>query len=121
MQNIHSLYLILTNITNRAFIHWWSFLDIDPKNNLFLFDSFGLEGFKLFIVNNDQEIISKLLYNFQKCKLKPTIQKLQLCTMKFCIWTWQKLDQKVKSQLTETVQKIFHLLQQFASLKKLIV
>ena len=121
MQNIHSLYLILTNITNRAFIHWWSFLDIDPKNNLFLFDSFGLEGFKFFIVDNDQGIISKLLYNFQKCKLKPTIQKLQLCTMKFCIWTWQKLDQKVKSQLTETVQKIFHLLQQFASLKKLIV
>ena len=33
--------------------HWWSFLDIDPKSNLFLFDSFGLEGFKLFIVNND--------------------------------------------------------------------
>ena len=21
--------------------HWWSFLDIHPKNNLFLFDSFG--------------------------------------------------------------------------------
>ena len=110
-----------TDKHNELGIHWWSFLDIDPKNNLFLFDSFGLEGFKLFIVDNDQGIISKLLYNFQKCKLKPTIQKLQLCTMKFCIWTWQKLDQKVKSQLTETVQKFFHLLQQFASLKKLIV
>ena len=26
--------------------HWWSFMDIHPKNNLFLFDSLGLEGFK---------------------------------------------------------------------------
>ena len=44
--------------------------------------------------------------------------KLQLCTMKLCVWTWQKLDQKGKSQLTETAQKFFHLLEQFAKLKK---
>ena len=34
-------------------VHWWSFVDIHQKNNLFLFDSFG---FKLFIVVNDQDI-----------------------------------------------------------------
>ena len=39
-------------------IHWWSFIDIKPKNSLFLFDSFGLEGFKLFIVDNDQQVIN---------------------------------------------------------------
>ena len=61
--------------------HWWLFLDINPKTNLFLFDSFGLEGFKLFIVDNDQDIINKLLYNFEKCKLNPKIHKLQLCAM----------------------------------------
>ena len=44
--------------------------------------------------------------------------KLQLRTMKFCVWTRQKLDQKGKSQLTETVQNFFHLLEQFAKLKK---
>ena len=38
--------------------------------------------------------------------------------MKFCVWTWQKLDQKAKSQLTETAQIFFHLLEQFAKLKK---
>ena len=98
--------------------HCGSFLDIDPKGNLFLFNSFGLEGFKLFIVNNDEDIVDKLLYNFQKCKLEPATQKLQLCAMKFCVWTWQKLDQKAKSQLTETAQSLFHLLEQFAKLKK---
>ena len=72
--------------------HWWIFLDIDPKSNLFLFDSFDLERFKLLIVNNDEDIINKLLYDFQKYKLEPTTQKLQLCTIKFCVWTWQKVD-----------------------------
>ena len=61
-----------------------NFMDINPKNNSFLFDSFGIEGFKLFIVNNDQDIVNKLLYNFEKCESKSN-QKLELCTMKFCV------------------------------------
>ena len=71
---------------NEPGVHWWSFMDINPKNNLFLFDLFGLERFKLFIVNNDQQIISQLLYNFKKWESK-TNQKLQLCVMKFCVET----------------------------------
>ena len=92
-------------------------MDIHPKNNLFLFDSFVLEGFKLFIVNNDRQIINQLLYNFKKCESK-TNQKLQLCVMKFCVETWQKMSQKTKDQLTDTAQNFFHLLEQFAKLKK---
>ena len=106
-----------TDIENEPGIHWWSFMDIHPKNNLFLFDSFGLEGFKLFIVNNDQHIINQLLYNFNKCQSK-TNQKLQLCIMKFCVESWQKMPQKTKDQLTDTAQNFFHLLEQFAKLKK---
>ena len=88
-----------TDKENEPGVHWWSFLDIDPKNNLFLFDLFGLEAFKLFIVNNDQQIINQLLYNFGKCKIKSN-EKLTLCSMKFCVETWQKMQQKTKGQLT---------------------
>ena len=98
-------------------IHWWSFIDIQPKNNLFLFYSFGLESFELFIVENDQQVINELLYNFKKSELK-TNQILKLCIMKFCADTWHKMSQKTKDQLTDTAQKIFHLLEQFAKLKK---
>ena len=59
-----------TDKENEPGVHWWSFIDIHPKNSLFLFDSFGMEGFKLFIVNNDQDIINELLYNFKKCERK---------------------------------------------------
>ena len=85
-----------TDKENEPGVPWWSFMDIHLKNNLFLFDSFGIEGFKLFIVDNDQDIINKLLYNFKKCEVKST-QKLKLCTMKFRVGTWQKMSQKEKT------------------------
>ena len=92
-------------------------MDIHPKNNLFLFDLFGIEGFKFFIVNNNQKIINELLHNFKKCDSKSR-QKWKLCTMKFCVETWQKMSQKTKDQLTDTAQNFFDLLEQFAKLKK---
>ena len=107
-----------TDKENEPGVHWWSFMDIHPKNNLFLFDSFGIEGFKLFIVDNDQDIINELLYNYQKFESKSS-QKLKLCTMKFCVETWQKMSQKTKDQLIDTAQNFFHLLEQIAKLKKI--
>ena len=97
--------------------HWWSFLDIQPKNNLFLFDSLGLDGFKIFVVNNQETVINELLYNFKRCESQSN-NKLTLCSMKFCVKTWRKMSQKTKSQLTETAQNLFHLLEQFAKLKQ---
>ena len=102
---------------NKPGKHWWSFLDIQPKNNLFLFNSLGLDGFKIFIVNNQETVINELLYNFKRCEAQSN-KKLTLCSMKFCVNTWQKMSQKTKSQLTETAQKLFHLLEQFAKLKQ---
>ena len=95
-----------TDKENEPDVHWWSFMDIHPKNNLFLFDSFGLEGFRLFILNNDQQIMNQLLYNFNKCQSKIN-QKLQLCIMKLCVESWQKMSQKKKDQLTDTAQIFF--------------
>ena len=90
---------------------------IHPKKNLFLFDGLGIEGFKFFIVNNNQKIIDELLYDFKKCDSKSN-QKMKLCAMKFCVETWQKMSHKVKEQLRNTAQNFFHLLEQFAKLKK---
>ena len=71
-----------TDKENQPGVHWWSFLDINPKNNLFLFGPLGIEGLKFFIVDDDQDIINELFYNFKKCESKSN-QKLKLCTMKF--------------------------------------
>ena len=103
---------------NKPGTHWWSFMDIHPPKNLLLFDSLGLEGFKFFIVHNDENIIDELLYNFKKCKVSLVNQKLTLCTMKFSINVWEKLPHTKKEQLTDTAQNFFHLLAQFAKLKR---
>ena len=38
--------------------------------------------------------------------------------MIFCVETCQKMSYKTKEQLTDTAQTFFHLLEQFAKLKK---
>ena len=91
-------------------------MDIHPRKNLLIFDSLGLEGFKFFIVDNDENIIDELLYNFKKCKI--TNQKITLCTMKFSTNNWEKLVHTKKEQLTDTAQNFFHLLNEFSKLKK---
>ena len=45
-------------------------------------------------------------------------EKLKLCIMKFCVDIWHKMSQKTKDQLTDITQNFFHLLEQFAKLKK---
>ena len=114
----YSFAIFNTDKHNEPGTHWWSFMDILPKQNLFLFDSFGLEGFKLFTVDNDKSIIDELLFNFRKCKVSLTSQKITLCTMKFSTNTWEKLAHNKREQLTGVAQNFFHLLTQFAKLKK---
>ena len=42
--------------------HRWSFLNLHPKKEIFVFDSFGFEGFKEFVIQDDQKIINKIFY-----------------------------------------------------------
>ena len=83
-----------------------------------LFDSLGLDGFKFFIVENDAKIIDELLFNFKTYKISLTDETLTLFEMKFSVDSWKNMTHTKKEQLTETAQNFFHLLQQFAKLKK---
>ena len=49
--------------------HWWSILNIYPKKQLFLFDSYGFLGFTVFIEQDDGDIINKS-YTTQRSLLK---------------------------------------------------
>ena len=91
-------------------------MDIHPQKSLLLFDSLGLEGFKFFIIDNNENIIDELLYNFKNCKVSLNNQKINALHNE--IYSWVKLVHSKKEQLTDTAQKIFQLLTQFAKLKK---
>ena len=51
------------------------------KKEIFLFDSFGFEGFKEFIIDNDRNILNKILFGIKKFKKKD--KKVTLITLKF--------------------------------------
>ena len=55
-----------TDGSSKRDTHWWSILDIEPKTDIFFFDSFGLDGLKHFIVQDDQKIVEKVLYGTEK-------------------------------------------------------
>ena len=58
------------------------------------------------------------MYNFKKCKNDNANSKIKLCSMTFDSNIWDKMSNHKKSQLNETATYFFHLLYQFAKLKK---
>ena len=46
--------------------HWRSLLNIEPRNELFFFNSFGLEGLKQFNIQDDKRTIDKILVGTDK-------------------------------------------------------
>ena len=53
---------------NKSGTHWWSFLNLHPKKEIFLFDNLGFEGFKQFIIQNDKKVLYKILFGMEKLK-----------------------------------------------------
>ena len=39
-----------TDRTETEGTHWWGIVDIQPKTEIFLFESFGVKALKIFIV-----------------------------------------------------------------------
>ena len=57
-----------TGRTNEGGIHSWIILNILPKSELLLFDSFGIRGMRHFIVSEDKKIVGKVLRGLQSWK-----------------------------------------------------
>ena len=67
-------------------LSWYS-----SKKDLLLFNSFGFVGFKQFIVDNDKDIIDKMLFNLEKFNKKDT--KINLVSLTFSIESYQKIKE----------------------------
>ena len=51
-----------TDDSSKSGTHWWSILDIEPRADIFFFDSYGIEGLKHFIIQDDKKIVDKILF-----------------------------------------------------------
>ena len=55
-----------TDVSDKTGTHWWSILDIEPRNDILLFDLFGLDGLKNFIIQDDKKTIHKILIRIEQ-------------------------------------------------------
>ena len=101
-----------TDRSDRAGTHWWSFLDLHPKKEIFLFDSFGFEGFKKFIIDNDRKVLNKVLFGLNK--FQKSDHKIILISVKFSMSEYEKI--KDTKQLKTTTQDLLHLMYEFGKL-----
>ena len=101
-----------TDRSNKDGTHWWSFLDLHPKKEIFLFDSFGFTGFQKFVIDNDRNTLNKILFGIEKFKKKD--QKITLISLKFSMSEYEKI--KNANTLRETTQDLLHLMYEYGRL-----
>ena len=101
-----------TDRSDRTGTHWWSFLDLHKKKEIFLFDSFGFEGLKKFIIDNDRKILNKLLFNLDK--FQKNDRKITLISTKFSMLQYEKV--KDMKQLRTITQDLLHLIYEYGKL-----
>ena len=101
-----------TSRHNKPRVHWWSFLNIDPKNELFLFDSESFEGFKFFIKSDELQIMIKYCA-VSNISIKEK-NKINLMTVQFSLLNYGKLKEGELKSLPTTSQDLLHLLAEFA-------
>ena len=96
-------------------MHWLSFLDLHPKKEIFLFDSFGFEGSKEFILQDDQKVLNKILYDTEKFNKKDN--KITLITVRFSMKEYEKI--KNTNRLSETAIDLLHLMNEYGKKHRL--
>ena len=106
-----------TDASDRLGVHWWSIIDIEPRNDIFFFDSYGIEGLKHFIIQDDREIVDEILIGTEK--IDRTDDKITLCKIKFNLGACKDLTEDEIISLSDTARNFFYLIQAFGIKLKL--
>ena len=100
-----------SNSSDKFGIHWWSILGIEPKTDIFFFDSFGLDGLNHFIVQDDKPIVEKILLGVEK--MTRTDNKITLCKVHFNLGACKSLSEEEIDSLSDTARNVFRFVQAF--------
>ena len=108
-----------TDNSENSRTHWWSILDIEPKMDIFFFDSFGLDGLKHFIIQDDRNVIEKILFGTEN--IIRTDSKITLFNYRFNLNTYKNLSVEELDALSDsdTASNFFHVIQAFGNKLKL--
>ena len=100
-----------TDASDKPGVHWWSILDIEPKTDIFFFDSFGLDGLKHFIIQDDKPIVDKILLGVEQ--MNRSDDKITLCKIKFNLGACKELSKEEIDSLSDTTRNFFYFIQVF--------
>ena len=81
-----------TDASSKQGTHWCSILDIEPKTDIFFLDYFGLDGLKYFVVQDNQQIVEKILFGTEE--MTRTDNKITLCKIQFNLNACKNLSKK---------------------------
>ena len=81
-----------TDGSSKGGTHWWSILDIEPKTDIFFFDSFGLDGLRHFIIQGDKKLTEKVLFGTEQ--MTRTDNKITLVNIKFNLNVYKNSSKK---------------------------
>ena len=84
---------------------------------MFFFDSFGLDGLKHFIIQDDRNVIEKILFGTEK--MTRTDNKITLCNISFNLNNCKNLSTEELDALSDTASNFFHFVQAFGNKLKL--
>ena len=102
-----------TDRNNKNRKQWWSFLDLHSKKEIFLFGSFGFDGFKEFFLQDDKKTLNKILYRIKKFEAAKKDSKITVITLTFSMEEYKKL--KTLNRLSETMQDMLHFINKFGN------
>ena len=77
------------------------------------FDSFGLDGLKGFIIQEDKKVIKKILFGTEK--MTRTDDKITLVNITFNLNACKNLSKKELDALNDTASNFFHFIQAFGN------
>ena len=100
-----------TDASDKPGVHWWSILDIEPRTDIFFFDSFGLDGLKNFIIQDEMPIVNKILLGVEQ--INRSDNKITLCKKKFNLEACKDLTKEEIESLSDTARNFFHFIQAF--------
>ena len=94
-----------TDASDKPGVHWWSILDIEPRNDIVFFYFFGLDGLKHFIIQDGKPLVDKILLGVEQ--MNRSDQKNTLCKIKFNLGACKDLTKKEVYSLSDTARNIF--------------
>ena len=88
----YSFVVANTDNSSQSGAHWWSVLDIEPKTDIFFFDSFDVDGLKNFVIQDDKKVIEEIL--FETDQMKRTDDKITLVNIRFNLNACKNLSKR---------------------------